>query len=80
MLLFLHRPGLPDVRPRRVEFLIEDADGTSSLVVAVDLTFSGVNDPPIINLNAFQLADANFQTTFIENGAAVPVSNGLWPF
>ena len=72
---FSFRPGKPDIRPRQISFLVQDDRGRSSPGSVVDLTFRGINDPPVLSLNGFTQT-TRFQTTFKENGAAVPVSVG----
>lgn len=62
------------MRPRKIELQVQDVEGNASLLAVVDIMFSGVNDPPVLNLNAFETANANFYTTFIEGGNAISVS------
>ena len=62
-------PGHPNTTMRRIRFNVFDANNSSRPAVTF-LTFSSVNDPPMIDLNG-DAPGVNYSVVFIEEGSPV---------
>jgi hypothetical protein len=64
----------PSVTRREVQITVNDGNANSSVASAF-VSFSVVNDPPLVDLNGVGLEGVNFETVFQESGAAVGVGS-----
>ena len=60
----LSLPGNPDTQPRRVIFVPDDGSAKGLPAIAI-VTFGGINDPTVVDLNGPALG-GNYSTVFIE--------------
>lgn len=66
-------PGHPNTTMRRIRFFAYDFDNSSSPATTF-LTFSSVNDPPMIDLNG-DSPGVNYSIVYVEEGAPVYISD-----